>query len=192
VALITNAGYIHDEIKRRITLGKAAMEKLTKIMKDSGVSTNTKVKLVQTIVFPAVLYGCERWTLMKAEKRKLDRCLRAMAVEKTAQNTMDSKKDALVIKQIKPRHFLETLAVIGKLKYFGHIMRTSDSLEKDLMLGLTDGSRRGRQQTKWTDEIRRTMTMNCHDTINATPNRTQCRNLIYKAVDNRKRQNENN
>jgi hypothetical protein len=63
---------IHDEIKRRITLGKAAMAKLTKIMEDSGVSTNTKVKLVQTIVFPAVLYGCESWTLMKADKMKLD------------------------------------------------------------------------------------------------------------------------
>ena len=63
---------------------------------------------------------------------------------------------------------------MGKLKYFRHIMRTSDSLEKDLMLGLTDGSRRrGRQRTKVTDEIRRTMTMNWHDTINATQNRTQ-------------------
>jgi hypothetical protein len=76
-----------------------------------------------------------------------------------------------VIKQIKPRQSLETLAVIGKLKYFGHIMRTSDLLKKDLMLGLTDGSRRrGRQRTKWTDEIQRTMTMNWHDTINATQN----------------------
>jgi ABC-type histidine transport system ATPase subunit len=56
-ALITNDGYIYDEIKRRISLGKAAMANLTKITKDSGVSTNTKVKLVQTIVFPAVLYG---------------------------------------------------------------------------------------------------------------------------------------
>jgi hypothetical protein len=69
------------------------------------------------------------------------------------------RMNALVINQIKPRHSLETLAVIGKLKYFGHIMRTSDSLEKDLMLGLTDGSRRrGKQRTKWIDEIRRTMT----------------------------------
>ena len=72
-------------------------------------------------------------------------------------------------------------------------MRTSDSLEKHLMLGLTDGSRRGgRQRTKWTDETRRTMTMNWHDTINATQNRTQWRDMIYKAVENRKRQNKNN
>jgi hypothetical protein len=175
-ALITNNGYIHDEIKKRITLGKAAMTKLTTIMKVSGVSTNTKVKLVQTIVFPAVLYGCESWTLMKADKRKLDAFelwtwIRLLRTPWTAR-----RSNASVIKQIKPRHSQETLAVIGKLKYFGHIMHTSDSLEKDLMLGLTDGSRRrGRQQTKWTDKIRRTMTMNWHDTINATLNRTQWR-----------------
>jgi hypothetical protein len=110
------------------------MAKLTKIMKDSGVSTNTKVKLLQTIVFPAVLYGCESWTLMKADKRKLDALelwtwRRLLRIPWTARRT-----NASVIKQIKPRHSLETLAIIGKLKYFGHIMRTSDSLEKDLML----------------------------------------------------------
>jgi hypothetical protein len=73
----------------------------------------------------------------------------------TAQNTMDrNKSNASVVNQIKPRDSLETLAVIEKLKYFGHIKRTSDSLEKDLMLGSTDGSRRrGKQWTKWTDKI---------------------------------------
>jgi hypothetical protein len=71
-------------------------------------------------------------------------------------------------------------------------MLTSDSLEEDLMLGLTDGSRRrGSQRTKWTGETRRTMTMNWHDTINVTQSRTQWRDLMYKAVENRKRQNEN-
>jgi hypothetical protein len=70
-ALITNDSYIHDKIKRRISLGKAAMAKLTKIMKDLGVSTNTK-KLVQTTALPAVLYGCERQRRRKADKRKLD------------------------------------------------------------------------------------------------------------------------
>jgi hypothetical protein len=96
-ALITNDSYIHDEIKRRISLGNATMAKLTKIMKDSGVSHNTKVKLVQTIVFPAMLYGCESWTLRKADKRKLrGRCIQAMDMEKTAQNTMDSKKDKYI------------------------------------------------------------------------------------------------
>jgi hypothetical protein len=92
--------------------------------------------------------------LRNAEKRKLDAFeqwtwRRLLRILRTARRT-----NASVINQIKPRHSLETLAVIGKFKYFGHIMRTSDSLEKDLMLGLTDGSRRrGRQRTRWTDEI---------------------------------------
>jgi hypothetical protein len=92
------------------------MEKLTNVMKDSGVSTNTKVKLVQTIVFPAVLYGCENWKLMKLDKRKLDifelwTWRRLLRILWTARRT-----NASVINQIKPRHTLETLAVIGKLK----------------------------------------------------------------------------
>jgi hypothetical protein len=112
---------------------------------------------------------------------------RLLRIPRTARMT-----NALVIKQIKPRHSLETLVVIGKLKYFGHIMHTSDSLEEELMLGLTDSNRRrARQWTKWTDEIRRTTMMNWHDTINATQNRMQWRDLIYKAVENRKQQNEN-
>jgi hypothetical protein len=98
---------------------------------------------------------------MKADKRKLDAFelrtwRRLLRIPWTARRT-----NASVIKQIKPRYSLETLAVRGKLKYFGHIMRMSDSLEKDLLLGLTDGSRRsGRQRTKGTDEIQRTMMMN--------------------------------
>jgi hypothetical protein len=113
-ALITNDGYSNDEIKRRINLGKAAMAKLTNIRKGSGVSTNTKVKLVQTTVFAAVLYGCESWTLMNADKRKLDAFelwtwRRLLRIPWTARRTNGS-----VIKQIKPRHSLETLAVLGK------------------------------------------------------------------------------
>jgi hypothetical protein len=72
--------------------------------------------------------------------------------------------NASMINQIKPKHTLETLAIIGILKYFGHIMRTSHSVEKDLMFGLTDGSRRERQCTRWTNEIQGTTTMNWHDT----------------------------
>jgi hypothetical protein len=87
-------------------------------MKDSGVPTNTKVKLVQTIVFPAGLYGCESWTLREAAKRKLDAFelwtwKRPFRIPWTARRT-----NASVINQIKPKHSLETSAVIGKLKYY--------------------------------------------------------------------------
>jgi hypothetical protein len=106
------------------------------------------------IVFPAVLYGSESWALRKADTRKLDafelwKWRTLLKIPWTARRT-----NASVINQIKPNHSLETLAVISKLKYFEHIMHTSDSLEKDFMFGLTDGSRRrGRQHTRWTDEI---------------------------------------
>jgi hypothetical protein len=98
--------------------------------------------------------------------------------------------NAAVNKQIKPRHSLETLAVICKLKYFRHTMLTSYSLEKDLMLEFTDGSRRrGRQRPTWTDEMRKTITMNWHDN-KCLAKQNAMEELIYKAVENRKRQNE--
>jgi hypothetical protein len=84
---------------------------------------------------------------MKADKMKLD-AFELWTWRRLLRIPWTARTNASVIKQIKPRHSLETLAVIGKFKYFGHIMRTSDSLEKDFMLGLTGGSRRGRQRTK--------------------------------------------
>jgi hypothetical protein len=85
---------------------------------------------------------------MKADKSKLY-AFELWTSRRQLRIPWTARTNASVIKQIKPRHSLETLAVIGKLKYFGHVMRTSDSLEKDLMIGLTDGSRRrGRQRTK--------------------------------------------
>jgi hypothetical protein len=100
--------------------------------------------------------------------------------------------NASVITQIKASHALETLAVTGKLKYFRHLTRTSGSLETDLMLGLTDTHRRpGRQWTRWTDEIQRTLTVNWHNIINATQDRRQWRDL-YKAVEDRKQHNMDN
>jgi hypothetical protein len=124
------------------------MAKLTKIMKNSGISANTKLKFVQTIVFPAVLYEYESSTLRKTDERTRAfehwTCGRLLGIPWTAKNS-----NAVVIKQIKPRNSPETLAVRGKLKYFGHLMRMSHSLEKDF-LGFTDRNRRqGRQPTNW-------------------------------------------
>jgi hypothetical protein len=102
------------------------------------------------------------WKLY-VQGQKLARRVRATDVKNTADNTMDRWANASVISQVKPKHSLGSLAVIRKLKYVGLIMRTSDYIEKDLMFGLTDGSRRGRHRTRWTAEIQRTLTMNWHD-----------------------------
>jgi hypothetical protein len=117
-AHITNDGYTKDKIKRTIiSLGKAAMAKLSKIMKKSGVATDTEVKLVQTRVFPAVFYVCESWTLRKADKRKLD-AFELWMGRRLFRIPWIARTNASVINQIKPKHFLETLDVIGKLKDF--------------------------------------------------------------------------
>ena len=100
------------------------MENLTEIIKHLAVSTNTKVKLLQTAVFPAVLFGCKG-------KQIKERLMIPWGVRRV---------NASVTGRIVPKHSLETLATISKLKYFGHIMHSSDSMEKELMLGLTDGS----------------------------------------------------
>jgi hypothetical protein len=106
------------------------------------------------IVLPAVLYGYETWTFMKAHKSKPDsselwKWRRLLKIPQTARRTNASE-----INLIKPTQSLETLAIKRKLKYFRHIMQTSDSVDKDLMFGLTDGSgRRQRQQIRWRDEI---------------------------------------
>ena len=110
VVLTTNDSYTNEETKRRISLSKPAMAILTKITKVLEVSSNTNVKLLQTTVFPAVLYGCKG-------KEIKDRLMILWRVRRINES---------VTHQIMPKHSLETLATISKLKYFGHIMHSSD------------------------------------------------------------------
>jgi hypothetical protein len=137
------------------------MTKLTKIMKDPDLSRDTKIKIVRTMVFPVVLYGSESWTLRKADKRKLDafelwvwrRLLRIPGTEK--------RTNASVLDVIKPKTSLEALATGNKLRYLGHLIRRSESLEKELMLDKTSGSRRrGRTRTRWLEEIKTAIQLN--------------------------------
>jgi hypothetical protein len=100
--------------------------------------TDKKVKILQTMVFPAVLYECKSWMLRKADKRKLWMWRRVLRIPQTVTRTHTS-----LTNQIKPKNSLKTLATICKPKYFRHLICMSDSMENGLMLGLTDG-RRGR------------------------------------------------
>ena len=106
VVLITNDSYTNEEIKKRISLTKAAMANLTKIIKYLEVSTNTTVKLLQTTVFPVVLFRCKGRQIK--ERSMIPQTVRGM--------------NASVTNQIMPKHSLETLATISNLEYFGHIM----------------------------------------------------------------------
>ena len=115
---------------------------------------STKVRLVKAMVFPVVMYGCESWTIKKAEYRRIDTVelwcwRRLLRVPWTARRPNQS-----ILKEISPEYFLEGLMLKLKLQYFGHLMQRTDSLEKTLMLRKIEGMRRrGRQRMRWLDGI---------------------------------------
>ena len=136
------------------------MTNLGSIFKSRDITLPTKVRLVKTMVFPVVMYGCESWTVKKPERQRIDTfelwCWRRLLrVPWTARRSNQS-----ILKEISPRCSLEGLMLKLKLQYFGHLMRTVDSLENTLMLGGIGGRRRrGRQRMKWLDGITDLMDM---------------------------------
>ena len=138
------------------------MTNLDSILKSRDITLSTKVHLVKAIVFPVVVYGCESWTVKKAECRRTDAFelwfwRRLLRVPWTAQNTNQS-----ILKEISPEYALEGLMLKLKLQYFGHLMHRADSLKKPLMLGKIEGKRRkieGRQKMRWWDGITNSMDM---------------------------------
>ena len=130
------------EIKRCLLLGRKVMTNLDSILKSRDITLPTKVHLVKAMVFPVVMYGCESWTVKKAECQRIDAfelwCWRRLLrVPWTARRSNQS-----ILKEISPGCSLEGLMLKLKLQYFGHLMRRVDSLEKTLMLGGTGGRRR--------------------------------------------------
>ena len=157
---ITADGDCSHEIKRRLLLGRKVMTNLDSILKSRDITLPTKVCLAKALVFPLVMYGCESWTVKKAERRRIDAfelwCWRRLLrVPWTARRSTQS-----ILKKISPGCSLEGLMLKLKLQYFGHLMRRVDSLEKTLMLGgLGDRRRRGRQRMRWLDGISDSMNM---------------------------------
>ena len=143
---ITANGDCRHEIQRCLLLGRKAMTNLYSILKSRDITLPTKVHLVKAMVFPVVMYGCESWTIKKAECRRIDAfdlwCWRRLLkVPWTARRSNQS-----ILKEISPEYSLEGLMLKLKLQYFGHLMGRTDSLEKTLMLGkIEDGRRRGWQ-----------------------------------------------
>ena len=148
------------EIKRCLLLGRKVMINLDSILKSTDITLSTKVRLIKTMVFPVVMYGCENWTVKKAERRRIDAfelwCLRRLLrVPWTAMRSNQS-----ILKEISPGYLLEGLMLKLKLQYFGHLMQRTDSLEKTLMLGKIEvRKRRGRQSMRWLDGITNSMVM---------------------------------
>ena len=137
------------------------MTNLDSIFKSRDITLPTKVRLVKALVFPVVMYGCESWTVKKAERRRIDAFelwywRRLLRVSWTARRSNQS-----ILKEISPGISLEGLMLNLRLQYFGHLMRRVDSLEKTLMLGGIGGRRRrGRQRMRWLDGVTDVMDMN--------------------------------
>ena len=130
------------EIKRHLLLERKVMTNLNSILKSRDITLPTKVRLVKATVFPMVMYGCEYWTIKKAECRRIDAfelCCwrRLLRVPWTARRSNQS-----ILKEISPEYSSEGLMLKLKLQYFGHLMRRADSYEKTLMLGKIEGRRR--------------------------------------------------
>ena len=157
---ITVDGDFSHEIKRFLPLGRKAMTNLDSILKSRDITLSTKVHLVKAMAFPVVMYGCESWTIKKAEHQRIDAfelwCWRRLLrVPWTARRSNQS-----ILKEINCEYLLEGLMLKLKLQYFGHLMWRVDSLEKTLMLGKIEGRRtRGRQRTRWLDGITSSMDM---------------------------------
>ena len=150
---ITADGNCSHAIKRRLLLGKKVMTNLDSILKSRDITLPTKVHLVKAMVFPVVRYGCESWTIKKAEPSSTDAfelwCWRRLLrVPWTARRSNQS-----ILKEISPEYSLERLMLKLKRQYFGHLIQT-DSFEKTLMRQkIEDGRRRGRQRMRWLDGI---------------------------------------
>ena len=151
---ITADGDCSHEIKRLLLLGRKVITNLDSIFKSRDVTLPTKVCLVKAMVFPVVMYGCESWTVKKAESQRIDAFelwywRKLLRVPWTAR-----KSNKSILKEISPGCSLEGLMLKLKLQYFGHLMGRVDSLEKTLMLGGIGGRRRrGRQRMRWLDGI---------------------------------------
>ena len=151
---ITTDGDCSHEIKRCLLLGRKVMTNLDSIFKSRDITWPTKVRLVKAMVFPVLMYGCESWTVKKAERWRIDAfevwCWRRLLrVPWTARRSNQS-----ILKEISPGMSLEGMMLKLKLQYFGHLMGRVDSLEKTLMLGGIGGRRRrGWQRMRWLDGI---------------------------------------
>ena len=149
---ITADGDCSHEIKRRLHLGRKAVTNLDSILKSRDITLPTKVCKVKAVVFPVVMYRWESWTVKKAERWRTDAfelwCWRRLLrVPWTARRSNQS-----ILKEINPEYSFEGLML--KLQYFGHLMQRADSLEKTLMLGKIEGSRRrGWRRMRWLDGI---------------------------------------
>ena len=128
------------------------MTNLDSILKSRDITLLTKVHLVKAIVFPVVMYGCESWTVKKAECQRID-AFELWCWKRLLRVPWASRSNQSILKEISPEYSLERLMLKLKLQYFGHLMQRTDSFEQTLILGKIEGGRRGWQRMRWLDGI---------------------------------------
>uniref|UniRef100_A0A670KEC7 Reverse transcriptase domain-containing protein n=1 Tax=Podarcis muralis TaxID=64176 RepID=A0A670KEC7_PODMU len=185
-SMITADGNSSHKIKRRLLLGRKAMANLDSILKSRDITLPTKVRIVKAMVFPVVMYGSESWTIKKADRQRIDAfelwCWRRLLrVPWTARRSNTS-----ILKEISPEYSLEGQIVKLRLQYFGHLMRREDSMEKTLMLGKIEGTRRrGRQRARWLDSVLEATNMSLTKLRETVEDRSAWRALVHGVMKSR-------